>query len=165
MTDERTGDHAAAERDAVARVIIDANLYMVLATADDSGRPWASPVYYAVADYREFFWVSSPDATHSRNIAGRPQVGIVVFNSQVPIGTGQGVYMPAMAIQLDGDAMKRGIEVFSRRSVATGGRPWTIADVAAGALLRLYRATASEHSILAKDGKPDHRLMVNVTPG
>jgi hypothetical protein len=29
------------EVDAVARAIIDSNLYMTLATADASGRPWA----------------------------------------------------------------------------------------------------------------------------
>lgn len=28
---------------------------MTLATADVSGRPWASPVWYAQAGYREFF--------------------------------------------------------------------------------------------------------------
>jgi hypothetical protein len=30
-----------------ARGIIDANLYLVLATADGTGRPWSSPVYFA----------------------------------------------------------------------------------------------------------------------
>jgi hypothetical protein len=28
----------------IARTVIDANNYMTLATADDAGRPWASPV-------------------------------------------------------------------------------------------------------------------------
>ncbi|HZO65949.1 MAG TPA: pyridoxamine 5'-phosphate oxidase family protein [Kribbellaceae bacterium] len=53
----------------VARGIVDASLYMVLATADGSGRPWSSPVYFAHATYTRFYWVSSPDATHSQNIA------------------------------------------------------------------------------------------------
>ena len=58
--------------EAAGRSIVDANLYMVLATADADGRPWASPVYFAVEDYTELFWVSSPDVTHSRNLAVRP---------------------------------------------------------------------------------------------
>jgi nitroimidazol reductase NimA-like FMN-containing flavoprotein (pyridoxamine 5'-phosphate oxidase superfamily) len=57
---------------AIARAIIDAGLYMVLGTADASGRPWVSPVYYAPNGYREFVWVSAPDSTHSRNIGARP---------------------------------------------------------------------------------------------
>ena len=56
----------------IARTIIDANLYMTLGTADEAGRPWVSPVYYAFAGYEEFFWVSSPEATHSRHLPGRP---------------------------------------------------------------------------------------------
>src|SRR6266498_4803037 len=149
---------------AVVRRIIDANLYMVLATADAAGQPWASPVYFANSGYDEFFWVSSPDATHSRNIAARPQVGIVVFDSQVPIGTGQGVYMLAMAQEVTGADLEQGIEAFSRRSLAHGGGVWTPADVQ-GQAIHLFRATTSEHSILAKDGRPDHRIKVNMPRG
>ena len=90
MTDDR--DPAA-----VARSIIDANLYMVLGTADEDGRPWVSPVYYAPASYREFLWVSEPEAKHSRNVATRPEISVVIFDSQVPINTGQAVYMSAVA--------------------------------------------------------------------
>jgi hypothetical protein len=135
---------------------------MVLGTADETGRPWATPVYYAVADYRDFYWVSSPDATHSRNIAVRPQVSIVVFNSQVPIGTGQGVYMSALAEEVTGSDVEPGIDIFSRRSLEHGGTAWTADDVRGQALIRLYRATAREHSILAKDGRPDHRIPVSL---
>ena len=77
-------------------------MYMVLGTADESGQPWVSPVYYASAEYKEYYWVSSPEVRHSRNIAIRPQVSIVIFDSQAPIGTGQGVYMSAIAEELTG---------------------------------------------------------------
>jgi len=148
---------------AVARGIIDSNQYMVLGTADETGRPWVSPVYYAAAGYTEFFWVSSPEATHSRNIAARPQVSIVVFDLQVPIGTGQGVYMSAVAEELEGDDLNRGMDVFSRRSEAHGGqREWKVEDVRPPALYRLYRATASEHSVLDPSASPDHRTPVIV---
>jgi Pyridoxamine 5'-phosphate oxidase len=151
----------ATDTGAVARRIVDANLYMVLATADATGRPWASPVYFANSGYDEFFWVSSPEATHSRNLAARPEVGIVVFDSQAAIGTGQGVYMAAVAGQVAGADLERGIEVFSRRSLAHGGVAWTAADVQGETGIRLYRATASGHWILAKDGRPDHRIGVD----
>lgn len=160
------GTVPASDAGAVARQIIDANLYMVLATADADGRPWATPVYFANSGYGEFFWVSSPERQHSRNIAARPQVGIVVFDSSVPIGAGQGVYMEAEAEEVTGAELERGIEVFSRRSLATGGQAWTTDDVGGAAGLRLYRATASGHSILAKDGSPDHRIAADVdAPG
>jgi Pyridoxamine 5'-phosphate oxidase len=153
-----TGPAAQTVRD-----IIGASRYLVLATADAAGRPWSSPVYFAHIDLAEFFWVSPPDVTHSRNIAVRPEVGIVVFDSQVAIGAGQGVYMSAVATLVEGGETARGIEAFSRRSVAHGGPEWTSEDVRPGAALRLYRATADSHWILAKDGRPDYRIPVPLT--
>ena len=81
------------ERDFAAegRAIIDANLYMVLGTADRAGRPWAAPVYYAHTEYREFLWVSQPEARHSRNLEAREAVSIVIFDSTVPINSGRAV--------------------------------------------------------------------------
>jgi pyridoxine/pyridoxamine 5'-phosphate oxidase len=146
----------------IAREVIDANQYMVLATADATGHPWSSPVYFAHAGYREFIWVSSPDATHSRNLATRPAVSIVIFNSQAPIGAGQGVYMSATATQVDSGDLDRTIEIFSQRSLAHGGATWTVADVTSDSGLRLYHATVEQHWILAKDGKPDHRVPADI---
>jgi hypothetical protein len=140
--------------------IIEASRYLVLATADATGRPWSSPVYFAHIGLTEFFWVSSPDVTHSRNIAARPEVGIVVFDSGAAIGTGQGVYMSATARLLEGNETAAGLEAFSRRSVAHGGEELTIEDVRPGTGLRLYRAAADAHWILANDGQPDHRIPV-----
>jgi nitroimidazol reductase NimA-like FMN-containing flavoprotein (pyridoxamine 5'-phosphate oxidase superfamily) len=130
---------------AVARAIIDSNHYMTLGTADESGLPWVSPVWYAPAEYRQFFWVSSPRARHSRNLATRPQLAMVIFDSH-RAGGWNAVYMSAVAEELvDVDW---GIEVFSRRSEAQGLPVWTRADVLPPARHRLYRATVSEHFLL-----------------
>jgi nitroimidazol reductase NimA-like FMN-containing flavoprotein (pyridoxamine 5'-phosphate oxidase superfamily) len=148
-----------ADLDAAARAVIDANRYMTLGTADGHGSPWVSPVWFAAADCREFFWVSAPQARHSRNLAARPQVSIVIFDSHAPISTGQGVYMTALAEEMPGAELDRGMAIFSRRSEAHGARPWTRADVTPPARHRLYRATASEHWVLdARDER------VPVTP-
>lgn len=134
--------------EAVARAIIDENPYMTLGTADQSGVPWVSPVWYAPSGYREFFWVSSPDAQHSRNVAVRAQIAIVIFDSRAPVGSGQGVYMPAIAEELAGAELDQGIQIFSRRSELQGQRAWSRDDVQPPARHRLYRATASEHFVL-----------------
>ena len=121
----------------IARTIIDSNQYMTLGTADEAGRPWVSPVWYASADYREFFWVSSPEATHSRNLAARPEVSIVIFDSHATVGSGQGVYVSAVAEELTGPDLDRGIAVFSRRSESHGAGEWSLKDVSAPARHRL----------------------------
>ena len=139
---------ASTDPAAAARAVIDANLYLVLATADPDGRPWASPVYFAPDGYRSFFWVSRPGARHSRNLAARSEVGIVVFDSSAPIGTGRGVYVSADARELVADERDEAIEIFSRRSLAHGGNAWTIEDVQPPAALRLFRADALEQYVL-----------------
>ena len=144
---------------AIAKSIIDSNRYLTLGTADDTGLPWLSPVWYAPAGYREFFWVSSPEARHSRNLATRPQLSIVIFDSHAPVGKGQAVYMSGVAKQVPDDHLDRGIDVFSRRSEAQGARAWTRDDVQPPARLRLYHAIASEHFVL---GDQDQRIPVSL---
>lgn len=150
---------SAEELEAVARAIIDENRYMALGTADEDGAPWVSPVWYAPAGYREFFWVSSPDARHSHNIAARPEIAIVIFDSRAPVGSGQGVYMSAVAEQVEEAELERGMGIFSRRCELQGIRPWSQADVRPPARHRLYRAAASEHFVL--DSR-DRRIAVNL---
>jgi nitroimidazol reductase NimA-like FMN-containing flavoprotein (pyridoxamine 5'-phosphate oxidase superfamily) len=140
---------AGPELRARAEAILAANQYMTLATADGEGVPWASPVWYASADHREFLWVSSPEARHSRNIAVRPEVGIVIFDSQQPPGTGHGVYVAAVAAQVPESEVEDGIATFSRISSERGVEPWSRSDVAPPAKHRLYRAVARERFVLS----------------
>jgi nitroimidazol reductase NimA-like FMN-containing flavoprotein (pyridoxamine 5'-phosphate oxidase superfamily) len=146
---------------AAARQIVDSSLYMVLATADLSGQPWPTPVYFAHRDYREFFWVSQPDASHSVNLRDHREVGIVIFDSTQPIGTGQGVYIGGVAQELPAHETADGLEVFSRRSVDHGGEEWTDENVRPPARHRLYQATAEAVYVLDEH---DHRVEVQLPP-
>jgi uncharacterized protein YhbP (UPF0306 family) len=146
----------------VARGIVDSNLYMTLATADATGKPWAAPVYYAPDGYSDLYWVSDPDATHSRNLALRPELAIVIFDSRVPVMTGQAVYMEATARRIDGQEADRGIEVFSRVSQSHGGGPFAMAEVEGSSRLRLYRAEVSRHYVLDPDAEGDERRPVRL---
>jgi nitroimidazol reductase NimA-like FMN-containing flavoprotein (pyridoxamine 5'-phosphate oxidase superfamily) len=141
-----------------ARQIIDESLYMVLATADGSGLPWASPVQYATEDRREFFWVSRPEATHSQNLRERPVLGIVIFDSHIPGEERQAVYMSAVGRELPPES--EGLEVFSRRSIANGDPEWTAERVSPPAELRLFGASVTEHFVLHPDR--DERVPVSL---
>lgn len=121
---------------------------MTLATADADGRPWATPVWFAPAGYTDFIWLSRPSTRHSTNIAVRPEVGIVVFDSTVPIGQGQAVYVEAVAEQVPATDLEAAMVVYSARSVANGGRTWQVADVVEPAAFRLYRGRAVAHYVL-----------------
>lgn len=155
----------AQDLEAVARAIIDTNMYMTLGTADETGSPWVSPVSYVTSGYSQFYWVSSPEVTHSRNIAARPGISIVVFDSQAPVGTGQAVYMSAVAEAVADDDIDRGIDIYSRGIEARGARAWTADSVRPPAPYRLYRATASAHWVVDPDASPDRRAAVTPDRG
>lgn len=146
--------------DAVAREILDANSYVVLATADADGVPWASPVWFARED-SDLYWMSHPGARHSQNIAVRSQIAMVVFDSRVTPGSGQGVYMAASAEQMTNpDALESALAVVSRKSVRGGDGEWGVDRVTEPARLRLYRARVLESWILDPDSPFDVRVGV-----
>jgi hypothetical protein len=146
-------DHAR-----IARNILDTSSFMTLATADADGLPWASPVWFAQENYRDLYWVSAPDSRHSRNLAVRPELSIVVFDSGQTPGEVQAVYMSATAGQPDDVATEMG--VFSRVSARSGLPGWGVARVTGDARLRLYKATVTEHYIMDPDAPVDARLAV-----
>jgi nitroimidazol reductase NimA-like FMN-containing flavoprotein (pyridoxamine 5'-phosphate oxidase superfamily) len=137
--------------DEVVRSIVDGNAYMTLATADEHGDPWGSPVWYATADYREFIWVSAPQRRHSANLAVRPDLGIVIFDSHQPPGTSAAVYLAARAEQVPPAEVERCLRIFSTALLEQGLAAWARTTVEPPARLRLYHAVATEHFVLSPD--------------
>ena len=145
-----------------AREIVDANSYMTLATADRDGRPWASPVWFAHEAYRDFLWVSKPEARHSANLAERPELGIAFPHPPGPPGRGAGLYFEARAERVADEALDGALASFSERSIAQGGAALGVDDVLAPGRLRMYRATV-EAAYLLGDG--DERVPVDLVYG
>ena len=140
---------------ALARQVIDANRYLVLATADQHGVPWVSPVWYAHAGYGEFLWVRSAGqalAQHRGPAAGEHRdLRFERAGQRVPA-----VYLCGTACVVTGSGLERSIELYSRRSQEQGLPEWTLADVRAPARPRLYRAVAAEQFVLqAGRRRPD----------
>jgi pyridoxamine 5'-phosphate oxidase-like protein len=150
-----------AELSALAKEVVDANLYMTLGTADETGTPWVSPVYFVAAAYREFYWASKTETAHSRNLAERPQVSIVIFDSQVPVYQGRAVYLKAVGAELSAAELDVGIDVYNGPAASRGISRLVREDVEGPAPHRLYRATVSEHYTLDPAGH-DLRVPVSV---
>jgi nitroimidazol reductase NimA-like FMN-containing flavoprotein (pyridoxamine 5'-phosphate oxidase superfamily) len=139
----------------LARRVIDANAYMALGTADEDGHPWVTPVWFASEDYVHFFWLSSPEARHSRNLEARREVAIAIYDSTAAQGTQEAVYISGVAHELADGELERGLELFDRISQRDIQRAWQLSDVQPPSLFRLYRATASEHFVLIRGSDPE----------
>jgi uncharacterized pyridoxamine 5'-phosphate oxidase family protein len=98
---------AMADLAQLARDQLAANRFMVLGTVDPSGRPRVSPVWFSMVAHRDVYWLSNPDAHHSRNIAERPEISIVVFDSHGDPHTGQAVYLEATAKRVPDDELEQ----------------------------------------------------------
>ena len=159
------GDLAAHARDLLA-----ANSFLTLGTAGPDGRPWTSPVYFAAAGLGEFYWCSATDAVHSRHLAARPEVSLVVFDPGVRPYHGRALYAAGTAGELTGAELDRGLAVYPGDREATA---LTRDDVTGDAPYRLYRAAATDLWVLCprEPGQPcprhglakDHRARVDLT--
>ena len=128
-------------------------------------------MFYAAAGYAEFYWISAPGSAHSQNIAQRPGISIVIFDSGAAEGTGQAVYMAAAAEQVADRDLGRGLAVYPGVT-GPGLPPFTPGQLQGAAPYRLYRATVSEHWVLCPRDTgscalhglaADHRVAVRVT--
>jgi len=136
---------------ALARQVLDDGRYLVLATADGDGNPWPTPVWFA-REGTELVWVSRLGTRHSANVASRSAVGIVVFETPVPVdGRPRAVYAEATAGEVPDADRERCLAIFDRRSRAEGLGPWTLDRVVAPAELRLYHAVVSRFFVLEPD--------------
>ncbi len=85
--------HRAAE-------ILNTIRYATLATVTQDGRPWNSPVAHEIDTNLTIYWISDKENQHSRNVAHNHKVFIVIYDSTVPEGEGEGVYIDAEVSEL-----------------------------------------------------------------
>jgi nitroimidazol reductase NimA-like FMN-containing flavoprotein (pyridoxamine 5'-phosphate oxidase superfamily) len=138
----------------MARRVIDHNRYLVLGTTEADGSPRLSPVYFTPVRYRDFYWVSSPDAQHSHNVRERPGVRVVMFDSTRAPGDGEAVYLAGTAREVPAAELPEVLdEAFDP---ARGGRRFTLDELSGEGDLRLYVATATSYDVHVPAGHPTH---------
>jgi uncharacterized protein YhbP (UPF0306 family) len=124
--------------------------YLVLGTADDDGRPWVTPVFYAADGEHRLLWVSAPESRHSRNIAARPEVAITVFDTRAPIGEAEALYLEATAGPVADDARTAALAVLNTRLPTS--RQLGPDDLKPVGPLQIYRAAVTRHFVLIRGG-------------
>jgi hypothetical protein len=110
-------------------------------------------VYFTHDRYVDFYWVSSPTAQHSRNVAGRPDIAIVIFDSSAAPQDARAVYVQAVASEVPESGLAEQCAV-AFRNVGGGARPFAPDELRGEAPLRLYRATVTEVAVHIRGGDP-----------
>ena len=132
-----------------AEVVAGAN-YLVLATADDDGEPWASPVFFQMNEIGDVFWVSAPGSRHSSNIAARETVAATVFDSTAPIGGASAAYLVGHAAQVHHADIAGSLDILNRG--LPDSQQLTEAEVSGPGKLRIYRLRVTDRWILVRGG-------------
>lgn len=84
-----------------AKEILEKIIYATVATVSSDGQPWNSPVRHVYDRELNIYWFSDKESQHSRNIRENENVLIVIYDSTVPEGDGEGVYIQAKAHELN----------------------------------------------------------------
>jgi len=80
-----------------AKAILNEIIYANVATSDKNGQPWNSPVRHVYDENLNIYWFSDKESQHSKNVRENENVFIVIYDSTVPEGEGEGVYIQAKA--------------------------------------------------------------------
>ena len=96
--------------------ILDANSLMVLATINEDGTPWATPLKFGTINGK-VYWRSSEVTIHSQNIARDRRISITVFDNEIRAGTGakQALYIQSVATKLDDSEQAVILELIGER--------------------------------------------------
>lgn len=110
--------------------------YATLATVTPDGKPWNSPVRHEYDSDLNIYWFSDKEGRHSKNVRANSSVFIVIYDSTVPEGEGEGVYIEAVVEELNDPA-----EILRVRKLKKGedyeGKP---DDFTGDAVRRVYKA-------------------------
>lgn len=143
-----------------AREIIEKIFYITIASISEDGQPWNAPVFSAYDKDYNFYWGSYKDSQHSRNIRFNKNIFLVIYDSTVPAGKGEGVYIRATAKEIEDS---KEIEFTHRLLAARHVVPyWKLEQVQGSGPIRLYKA-ALEKIWMNGEGEIDgHYIDVRV---
>ena len=96
-----------------AKAVFDESVIAVLATVNEDGSPWATPVHL-VADDVNVYWFSKDSTIHSQNIMRDERVSLSLFSLDESKGP-KGVYVNGRAEKLGDDERSIASDLFRKR--------------------------------------------------
>lgn len=150
-----------------AKDIIESIKYITIATVDGTGQPWNAPVFTAFDESYNFYWVSSPDSQHSKNIKENNKIFLVIYDSTSPEGrTENGVYLLTKAYEVeDREEIERAIKLYYGRK---NKEPRKAEEFMGNPPRKIYKAVPEKVWLNVFNDVNgtlvDHRVEVTLTP-
>jgi general stress protein 26 len=121
-----------------AKEIIRKIAYITIASVSEKGEPWNAPVFSAYDKNYNFYWGTYRNSQKSQNIRANKNVFLVIYDSTVAPGSGEGTYIKASATELeDPKEIAFAHQLLWDRHVVPY---WKLEQVQGDAPIRLYKA-------------------------
>lgn len=121
-----------------AKEIISKIIYITVATVSKDGHPWNAPVFAAYDKNYNFYWGTYKESQKSKNILSNKNIFLVIYDSNAAPGTGEGVYIKAIATEMDNPKeIEFAHKLLSDRHIAPY---WKLEQVQGNRPIRLYKA-------------------------
>ena len=121
-----------------AREIIEKIPYITIASVSHDGEPWNAPVFAAYDKNFNFYWGTYRDSQKSKNIKTNKNIFLVIFDSTIAPGSGEGVYIKAQAEELtDPKEIAFAHQLLWDRHIVPF---WKLEQVQGNTHIRLYKA-------------------------
>lgn len=98
----------------IAKNLIDTSDYLSLSTTTGT-KPWATPIYFAVDEKYNFYFVSRKDTLHSINIYKNKNVSFCIFNSEDRSFIAQGLQAQGIATEVGLKEALHGLTVIFKK--------------------------------------------------
>lgn len=121
-----------------ARQILEQNLVGAVATVNEDGSPWVSPVHI-FSDDEAVYWFSDANKQHSLNIDRDPRVSLTLFSPDASKGT-KGVYINGTAEKLDVEATTQAKQLMVKKI----GKVLSVFDKSTGYRVKIGNLNSSK---------------------
>jgi len=141
-----------------AKEVISQIEYVTIASVSHDGQPWNTPVYSAYDLDYNFYWGSHKNSQHSQNIRDNNKVFLVIYDSTVEAGKGEGVYVKAVVSELDDPD-----EIAAAHKLIQDRRPnwyWRLDQFKSDTPLNLYKAVPQKIWMNDEGQKDGHYIDV-----
>lgn len=100
----------------IARRLLNASTLCAISTVSVGGRAHVNTAYFAWNASFDIFWLSAPEARHSRNVRRHPSTAIAVYDSRQKWGgSDRGIQLFGMTRELSGRSARDAERVYRRR--------------------------------------------------
>lgn len=145
-----------------AKEILSQIRYATISTVTPEGKPWNSPVAHELDSEYNIYWFSDKENQHSKNVRANPYAFIVIYDSTVPEGEGEGVYIEADVEELNDAEEINKIRNAKKQAVVNDANEF-LGDV----VRRCYKATPKRiwmNDAEEKDGQfiRDYRVEISL---